>query len=149
MKKYSVEVSVGIFVVIGMILVTYMTIQLGHVKIFESNHYTLVAHYENASGLVDGANIEMAGVVVGYVDKIIFDPEEKEAILTFKIINSLKLTDDVIASIKTQGIIGDKFIKLTPGGSEELLNPGDRVTETESPLDIEELVSKYVFGSAE
>ena len=63
-----------------------------------------------------------------------------------KIKKSVTLSDDAIASVKTSGLIGDKYIKLSPGGSDEILKPGDTITETESALDIEELISKYAFG---
>jgi phospholipid/cholesterol/gamma-HCH transport system substrate-binding protein len=83
---------------------------------------------------------------VGREDKISLQPETKLAEVRLKINNEIQLADDVIASIKTTGLIGDKFINLAPGGSDETLKPGDQITETESAVDLEELISKYVFG---
>jgi phospholipid/cholesterol/gamma-HCH transport system substrate-binding protein len=88
-------------------------------------------------------------VQVGQVTQISLDPEEQVAIVRMKIIKDVVLTDDVIASVKTSGLIGDKYIKLSPGGSDEILKDGEMITETESSLDIEELVSKYAFGDVE
>jgi phospholipid/cholesterol/gamma-HCH transport system substrate-binding protein len=88
----------------------------------------------------------MAGVQIGKVDSISLDKEEMAAVVKMKIQKGVVLTDDVIASIKTAGLIGDKYIKLSPGGSDEILNSGDTIIETESAIDLEELISKYVFG---
>jgi phospholipid/cholesterol/gamma-HCH transport system substrate-binding protein len=87
----------------------------------------------------------MAGVRIGTIDSITLDKENR-AVVKMKIEKGLSLTDDAIASVKTAGIIGDKYIKISPGGSDTLIKPGETITETESALDIEELVSKYVFG---
>lgn len=88
----------------------------------------------------------MAGVEVGRVGDIAFDTKKQDAIVTLKITNAIPVSSDVIASVKTAGLIGDKFIKLTPGGAEDNLKSGDTINDTESALDIEELISKYVFG---
>jgi phospholipid/cholesterol/gamma-HCH transport system substrate-binding protein len=88
----------------------------------------------------------MAGVQIGHIAAISLDLEKQVAVVEMKIQNEVVLTDDVIASVKTAGLIGDKYIKLSPGGSDVILKPGDLITETESALDLEELVSKYVFG---
>lgn len=146
MRKASVEMAVGFFVVLGIICVGYLTIRLGKMQLVGGDHYPLNARFESVSGLRAGAQVEMAGVRVGQVDAISLDAESQTALVKMKIDRQVVLTDDVIASIKTSGLIGDKYINLSPGGSEEILSPGDLITETESPLDIEELVSKYVFG---
>ena len=88
----------------------------------------------------------MAGVQIGHIADISLDLEKQIAVVEMKIQNEVVLTDDVIASVKTAGLIGDKYIKLSSGGSDEILKPGDLITETESALDLEEMVSKYVFG---
>ncbi len=149
MKKTSVETAVGVFVLIGLISVAYLTIKLGKMEWFGDNYYTLDAQFDSVSGLKAGAQVDMAGVEIGQVADIRLDNERQVAIVRLKIVKSVMLTDDVIASVKTSGLIGDKFIKLTPGGSDRILEAGDMIIETESALDIEELVSKYVFGDAE
>ena len=89
----------------------------------------------------------MAGVEVGKVDRIVLDKKSGDRALTYlKIKNGVNITDDVIASVRTSGIIGDKFIKLRPGGSEKMLKNNDKIRETESAIDIEELVSKFIHG---
>lgn len=145
MKKSSIETYVGIFVLIGLACVGYLTIKLGKMELVGDNNYPIYAKFQSVSGLKKGAHVEIAGVRIGTIDSIILDKENK-AVVKMKIEKGLALTDDVIASVKTSGIIGDKYIKISPGGSDTLLKPGETITETESALDIEELISKYVFG---
>lgn len=149
MKKTSVETAVGVFVLIGLISVAYLTIKLGQMEWFGDNYYTLDAQFDSVSGLKAGAQVDMAGVEIGQVADISLDHDRQVAIVRMKIKKEVMLTDDVIASVKTSGLIGDKYVKLTPGGSDRILKSGDMIFETESALDIEELVSKYVFGDAE
>lgn len=149
MKKTSVETAVGVFVLIGLISVAYLTIKLGKMEWFGDGYYTLGARFNSVSGLKAGALVDMAGVEIGQVDDIHLDNQSQVAIVSLKIKKGVMLTDDVIASVKTSGLIGDKFIRLTPGGSDRILKTGDMIIETESALDIEELVSKYVFGDAQ
>ncbi len=148
MKNSSVEIAVGIFVIIGVLCVGYLTINLGKIEWFGSDGYPVVARFQSISGLKQGANVEMAGVEIGKVASIKLDPDRQVAIVTMRIQNGVELTEDVMASVKTAGMIGDKYIKLTPGGSDEILKPGDMIVDTESVVDIEELISKYVFGDA-
>jgi phospholipid/cholesterol/gamma-HCH transport system substrate-binding protein len=146
MKKSSVDLGVGIFVLIGLVCVGYLTIRLGEMEVFKGEHYFLNARFQSVAGLKAGANIEIAGVPVGQVDSISLDLKDHVALVQLKIKKEIVLTEDVIASVKTAGLIGDKYIKLSPGGSEDVLEPGDTIFETESALDIEELISKYAFG---
>lgn len=146
MKSYSKETAVGIFVLICLLCVGYLTIKLGKMQLGSSNTYTVVAKFESAAGLRAGAGVEIAGVPVGKVSAVSLDQEEYLAEVYLAIQNDVQLGDDIIASIKTSGLIGDKYIKLTPGGSTELLEDGSEITDTESAVDIEELISKYVFG---
>ena len=149
MKKFSLETSVGIFVLIGILCIGYLAIKLGKMEWLGNNNYELTARFESVSGLKVGAQVEMAGVPIGRIDSINLDKDRQIALVKFKIQNGIVLTDDVIASVKTSGLIGDKFVKISPGGSEEILHNGDAITETESSLDIEDLISKYAFGSVE
>jgi phospholipid/cholesterol/gamma-HCH transport system substrate-binding protein len=146
MRKSSVELSVGVFVLIGILCVGYLTIKLGKMELLGENHYNLVARFDSVTGLRVGASVELAGVPVGKVAAIELDPERLAARVRLKIDRQVQLHDDVIASVKTAGLIGDKYIKLTPGGSGTMLEPNDEITETESAVDLEELISKYVFG---
>ncbi|RLC19607.1 MAG: outer membrane lipid asymmetry maintenance protein MlaD [Deltaproteobacteria bacterium] len=145
-KKASVELSVGIFVLIGIFCVGYLSVRFGKIEWIGDNYYPVLARFESVAGLKAGAEVQIAGVTVGKVDSVSLDLEDHVALVRMKLETEVVLDEDVIASIKTAGLIGDKYIKLSPGGSDEVLSPGDMITETESALDIEELVSKYVFG---
>ena len=147
MKKYSLETYVGIFVFIGLVCVTYLTVKLGKMEVLGSDHYMLKARFTSIAGLRPGSFVEMAGVRIGKVDQITLDQEDQVAVVELKIQKDIIIGDDAIASIKTSGLIGDKYINIDPGGSGEVLGPGDTIIETESAVDLEELISKYVFGS--
>lgn len=140
------EIAVGIFVLLGILSVGYLTIRLGKMELLGDGTYAVYAHFQSVSGLNAGASVEIAGVQIGQVGSISLSNEEKVAIVKMKIKKEVVLRDDVIASVKTSGLIGDKYIKLSPGGSDQTLGPGDTILETESAIDLEELISKYVFG---
>lgn len=146
MKKWSVEVGVGLFVLIGIACIGYLTIRLGKMEIIGDNYYTVSARFQSIAGLKAGSEVELAGVPIGQVEGFSLDQERWMAVVQMKIMKSIVLTEDVIASIKTAGLIGDKYIKLSPGVSDVPLKPGGMIIETESALDIEELISKFVFG---
>jgi phospholipid/cholesterol/gamma-HCH transport system substrate-binding protein len=146
MNRSSIEIAVGIFVLLGILCVGYLTIRLGKMKWLGDDSYAVYAHFQSVSGLNAGASVEMAGVQIGQVGAISLSNEEKVAIVKIKIKEEVVLSDDVIASVKTSGLIGDKYIMLSPGGSDQTLGPGDTILETESAIDLEELISKYVFG---
>jgi len=148
MKRSSLETSVGIFMFIGIVCVGYLTIHLGNIDWIGNNHYHLYANFQSVAGLKVGANVEMAGVQVGQIDSISLDQDRQAASVRLKIQNGIVLTDDVIASVKTSGLIGDKYIMLLPGGSDEIMRPGDLITDTESAVDLEDLISKYIFSDA-
>lgn len=149
MKKSSVEMVVGVFVLIGLVCVSYLTIKLGKMEWMGENHYQLSARFDSVSGLRNGSPIELAGVQIGQVNSIRLDTKRMQALVMLNIQKGIELSDDVIASVKTAGLIGDKYINIIPGGSEEMLKPGAVILETESAVDIEELISKYVFGDIE
>ncbi len=146
MNRASIETAVGIFFFIGLLCVGYLTIKLGKMEIIGDDHYYLEAHFESVTGLKEGSRVELAGVRIGKVEAIDLEPQRQVATVRLKIKGQVELTDDVIASVKTAGLIGDKYIKISPGGSDVSLQDGDIITETESALDLEELISKYVFG---
>ena len=150
MNNAKLETTVGIFMLIGILCLGYISIKLGKMEIIGGDYYNVSAGFDSVSGLKKGARIELAGVEVGKIDRISLDPKSSDRALVYMKINSgVKITDDVIASVRTSGIIGDKFIKLKPGGSEVLLKDNDRIQETESAIDIEELVSKIIHGKVD
>ena len=137
MKRSSIELWVGFFVLIGILCVGYLTIHLGQLEWFGDNYYRLHAQFQSVSGLKTGTHVEMAGVQIGLVERITLDLEKQLARVTLKIQKNVELTDDVIASVKTSGLIGDKYIKLSPGGSDVILKSGDYIIETESAIDLD------------
>jgi phospholipid/cholesterol/gamma-HCH transport system substrate-binding protein len=148
MKKYSFETSVGIMVFVGLLCVAYLTIKLGKLEIMGGDYYVLKAHFTSVAGLKPGSAVDMAGVQIGKVGRITLDQKDQNADVALEIRNGIVVTDDAIVSVKTSGLIGDKYIRITPGGSDQVLKNGDTVMETESAIDLEDLVSKYIFGSA-
>lgn len=142
------ETAVGIFVIIGLLCVAYLAIKLGRMEMFSPKGFEMSARFDSASGLRVGADVELAGVPVGRVERISLDPDpmRSQAIVDFRLDRNLHLSDDSMASIKTSGLIGDKYISLSRGGSEKELGPGGVITETESPIDLETMISKYAFG---
>ena len=147
MKKTNLEIIVGVFLLAGFISFSWLAVKMGDINPFAAETYPVTARFNSISGLKEGTTIELAGVVVGKVSRIELDAGEYEAVVHLNIEKTVELTDDSIASIRTSGIIGDKFIKLTPGGSDMLLEAGDEISETESSISLEELVSKYIFES--
>jgi len=146
MKKYSLETIVGIFVVIGLLCIGYMTIKLGKIPIFGGDYYFLYARFSSVSGLRVDSPVEINGIEVGRVEQLNIDQDKQIAMAKLRIGKGIKVYEDATASIKTSGLIGDKLIKIDPGGGSDILKPGGMITETNSPLDIEDLIGKYVFG---
>lgn len=144
MEKTRLELVVGLFVLAGIICLGYLSIKLGKLELIGGNVYEVVAQFTTASGLKPGSAVEIAGVEVGRVREIVL--KEDRAAVTLAVNNNVKLYTDTIASIKTRGIIGEKFLALSPGGGGDPLKPGDIIRDTESGLDLEELVSQYVHG---
>lgn len=143
MNRFNIETAVGIFIIIGLSCMGYLAVKLGDVHLFGSDQYVVKARFNNIAGLKEGSTVEIAGVQVGKVSKISLD--DYQAFVELLINPGIKIQEDAIASIRTQGIIGDKYIKISPGGSEGFIPPNGMLTETESTVDIEELVSKYIF----
>jgi phospholipid/cholesterol/gamma-HCH transport system substrate-binding protein len=148
-KILKTELSVGIFMILGLIAISYIAIRLGDISMLGDEQYQLTARFTSASGLRSGAYIEAAGVRVGDIAAIDFDTNEYYAVITMNIDNGVKISDDAIASIRTAGIIGDKFVKITPGGSGIYLQNGEEIYETEPSINLEELISKYIFESGD
>ena len=146
MKKYTLESVVGVFVLVGILCVGYMTVKLGKVSLFGDDYYTLRALFNSVSGLRVGSAVDIHGIEVGEVDQLTIDAEKQMAVVNLKIRKGIKVSDDATASIKTSGLIGDKYVSIDPGGSGEVLKPGGTIIDTNSPVDIEELIGKYAFG---
>ena len=144
MEKAKLEMVVGVFVLVGIVCLGYLAVKLGKLELVGGDLYEVEAQFNTASGLKPGSTIEIAGVEVGRVRGITL--KEDRAMVKLAVNNTVKLYTDTIASIKTRGIIGEKFLNLSPGGGGDPLKPGDTIRDTESGLDLEELVSQYVHG---
>jgi phospholipid/cholesterol/gamma-HCH transport system substrate-binding protein len=146
MKKYALETTVGIFVVIGLLGIAYMTVKLGHVSLLGEDTYPLLAPFTTASGLRPGNPVNMLGIEVGRVERISLDQKDQQAIVEVRIRKGIRVYDDAIASIKTEGLIGDKYLSIDPGGAGALLPPGGIITQTQPAVDFIDILGKYAFG---
>lgn len=147
MNQRKLELLVGVFVVLGIAAVGYLTIQLGSGALVGSDTYLVEARFANVGGLNQGSSVLMAGVFVGRVEEISLDPNDYSAIASMRILSGVQLPSDTMASIKTRGLIGDKHIALAPGAEETYLQAGDRIVMTESAVDLESLIGRLAFGS--
>ena len=145
MEKTKLEMVVGVFVLVGLVCLAYLSVKLGKLELIGGGVYEVEAQFNSASGLKPGSAIEIAGVEVGRVRGITLNQDR--AMVKLAVNDTIKLYTDTIASIKTRGIIGEKFLALSPGGGGDPLKPGDMIRDTESGLDLEELVSQFVHGN--
>lgn len=140
------EIAVGLFLVLGFAAFGWLALRLGEVSwLTGGKTYTLYAEFENIAGIKTGSEVQIAGVAVGAVAGLRLS-EEGRAVAAFKLNKSVQVPKDSIASVKSQGIIGDKFIRILPGGDEASYQPGETIVDTESSLDIESLISKFALG---
>ncbi len=146
MKRFDLELAVGIFLLIGIIALGYLSIKLGRMEVIGREGYTVHALFVDAGGIKAGSVVEIGGVQVGKVQSVKLDMRDFQASVSMIIDKGVPIQDDAIASVKTKGIIGEKFIKLTPGGSDDLVPNGGTIRETESAVDLESIVAKYAFG---
>ncbi|HAK89967.1 MAG TPA: outer membrane lipid asymmetry maintenance protein MlaD [Nitrospiraceae bacterium] len=144
-KKFDIEVAVGFFLLIGIFALGYISIKMGKLEVIGGKGYTVYAEFEKSGGIKAGSDVEIAGVHVGKVKSVTLN-QDYQARVEMMLNNGLKIQEDAIVSVKTKGLIGEKYIQITPGGSEKVIVEGERLRETESAVDLEELISKYVFG---
>ena len=144
MKRSALDLAVGVFVILGILALGWLSIRLGKVELWGGEKYTVTADFPSAGGLKTGSTIEIAGVQVGRVTAIRLDNYQARVVMSIE--KAVRLTEDSIASIKTKGLIGEKFVHISPGGSDKIIKPNGKITEVEPPIDLEELLSKYVFG---
>ncbi len=145
MNNRKIEFLVGCFMLVGIGAVLYLAIQVGSVRVLGGDNYTLKARFSSTSGVNVGSRVEIAGVRVGTVKSITLN-DNFYSIVTFELPNSIKLDDDTIVSVKTAGLIGDRYLDISPGGSGLPLEAGDLIVDTESALDIEGLISRFALG---
>ena len=129
---------------LGMLALGYLSIKLGRVSLFGGGGYRVTVDFPSVGGLKTGSSVEIAGVEIGQVEAI--GLADYQARVVLRVDADVKLTDDSIASIKTKGLIGEKYVRISPGGSEKIIPPNGKIREVEAPVDFEELLSKYIFG---
>jgi phospholipid/cholesterol/gamma-HCH transport system substrate-binding protein len=144
MDRSRVNVTVGIFMLVGIFALGYLSIKLGRVSLFGTGGYIVTVDFPSVGGLKSGSTVEIAGVEIGRVESI--GLADYQARVVLKVEPGVKLQEDSIASIKTKGLIGEKYIRISPGGSDKIIQPNGRIREVEAPVDFEELLSKYIFG---
>lgn len=143
-KSFNIEALVGLFMVVGLLCLGYLAVNLAGMKVFRSGVYEVKALFGDISGLEVGAPVEIAGVPVGEVSSI--DLNEDTAIVFLELQNGIVIHDDDIFSIRTKGIIGDRYVKIKPGASEEVIGAGGTVTETVDVVDFESIVEKFIHS---
>ena len=144
MQRSALDLAVGIFVLIGLLALGWLSVKLGRVEFLGSSGYQVTADFPSVGGLKSGSSVEIAGVEIGRVEGITL--ADYQARVRMRIRNDVKLQEDSIASIKTKGLIGEKYLRINPGGSDRIIPPNGRIREVEPPVDFEELLSKYIFG---
>jgi phospholipid/cholesterol/gamma-HCH transport system substrate-binding protein len=142
------EMAVGVFVFIGILAIGWLAIIVGQVGGLGQSGYTLTADFDDAGGVRKGGDIMMAGVIVGRVDSVQLTNND-HASMILRINDGVQITEDAFASVRTKGIIGDRYIRITQGMEESFLEPSSEIEETESAINIEDLISKYIFSSKE
>lgn len=141
-RTFTIEFFVGVFAICAFAATGYLATGLGEIKIGTSSTYPVFAEFDNISGLKKGASVEIAGVRIGEVEDIFL--EDPLAIVRLEIENGIKIRSDDIVSIRTKGIIGDRYIKVSRGASDVFIEKNGRIIETESVVDIEDLIGKFV-----
>ena len=144
MKRFDLELGVGLFVLAGILSLAYLSFRMGDLELFGKKGYEVHAIFADSGGIRSGAGVAIAGVQVGKVQQVVLDDYQARIVMTFP--NEVKLPKDTIAAIKTRGVIGEKYVAIMVGGDEEMIVPGGKISETQPAIDVEELVSSYVFG---
>lgn len=142
MQTFKLATSVAGFLLLGGLSLAYLFVRLGEAEVRQNWGYTVYADFANAGGLDPGSSVEIAGVPVGQISAINLIEDRARVTLTLQ--KEIVLQEDAIASIQTKGLLGERYMLITPGGSEETIAAGGKIRETESPLDLPSLLAAYV-----
>ena len=142
MKKIDIEIIVGIFVFLGLVYMAYTSINLVQVEIFNTDYYPIKATFTSVTGLKADTDVEISGVKVGKVKDIHL--KDYQAVVTILIRKGIKIQDDAIASIRTKGILGERYIEILHGGSDVMLEPGNVLFDTEPSFDLIAVIKKFI-----
>ncbi len=144
MKKFDVEIAVGIFVFFGILCLAYISVKLGKINLIGDHYYPVNAVFSTVKGLKKDTVVEISGVEVGKVADIKL--VNYEAVVTLRIRDDIVLQEDAIASVRTKGLMGEKYVEIMPGGSDKVIKPGGSLRDMEPPIDLEKLIGNFVFG---
>ena len=144
MRRFDIEFAVGLFVLAGILCLGYLSVKLGKMEVIGGGGYEIQALFSNSGGLKTGASVVISGVEVGRVKDISLEDYQAKVVMVLP--EDVKIQEDAIASIKTKGLIGEKYVEITPGASDIVLKPGDRIRDTQPAVDLEQLISSFVFG---
>ena len=147
MKDVKMETAVGLFMLIGIAALAWLSIRLGNVEIGRGDKIPVEAEFSSVQGLKSGAGVEIAGVEIGTIESIAI--RDYKAVVRMAIRKDIALQEDAIASIRSRGLIGDKYISISPGASDRLIPAGGKIRETESPVDLEKLIGQVIHGKAD
>jgi len=148
MKTFDREVAVGLVLLLGAALLVYMSLNLGQLGFGQPQGYTVQAEFPNAGGLQGGAAVELAGVEIGRVASVTLT-DTYHARVILRILPTIALQDDSRAVIKSKGLIGERYVEIAPGKGTIPLSSGGTIRETEAPVDIQEVITKFIFGNVE
>jgi phospholipid/cholesterol/gamma-HCH transport system substrate-binding protein len=149
LNRSAIDLWVGIFVAVGIAAILFLALKVGNLVAFGSTPgYHLEAAFDNIGGLKLRAPVKAAGVVVGRVERIRFDPKTYQAIVTMKIDDGNEFTADTIASILTSGLLGEVYVGLDVGGDTKMLANGARIGKTQSAVVLEKLIGQFLFDKA-
>jgi phospholipid/cholesterol/gamma-HCH transport system substrate-binding protein len=151
MTSSRLNFLVGLFVLLGLAALAVLAVSMGggRFTLPEGHRLVLAARFTNANGLKTGSTVAIAGVPVGEVKKITLTPSDMSALVTFEVDSSLQLDDDTVAAVHSAGLLGEKFIALKPGASGTALKANAVIVDTQSAVDLEDLIAKFAFGSAD
>lgn len=149
MDKKSIDVWVGVFVVVGAAALLFLALKAGNLLSMNFGpSYVISAQFEDIGGLKVGAPVKSAGVVVGRVAAIGFDTHTFQARVTLDIDRRDQFPIDTSAKILTSGLLGDQYIGLEPGGSEKNLRNGATIQNTQSAVVLENLIGQFLYNKA-
>ncbi len=149
MNRLTLDLWVGLFVAIGLASLLFLALKVGNLSGSSMGPtYLLEAKFDNIGGLKIRAPVKSAGVVVGRVSDIRFDPQSYSAVVDMQISDRYQFPRDTFASVLTSGLLGEQYIGFDPGGDTAMLKPGDTVKKTQSAVVLEKLISQFMFNRA-
>lgn len=150
MNKKSIEILVGLFVLLGALGLLFLALKAANLGSFSSNGntYQLQARFDNIGGLKPRAPVRSAGVTVGRVKSIVLDPKTFQGVVTLDVNQGVEFPKDSSAKILTAGLLGDQYIGIEPGGDEKNFTAGDVIRQTQSAVVLENLIGQFLFNKA-